>query len=120
MKLKAIWFYDEVYKSNILFVIGPQAEASEYAKKQYNINLEFVGTEGGRTFEVPSFGVIIWMPHFKRTSKDFGVLTHEIIHASLYTMDGKLNIDAENCEPFNYHCEWMMRKFLQLYKKLNN
>jgi len=38
-KIKSVWFYDEEYKENILFVIGDSIEFQKYVFKECHIKL---------------------------------------------------------------------------------
>lgn len=115
-KLTSVWFYDEMYKQNLLFLIGLPDEAVKYIKKQYNIDIEFSGFEAGKCFDIKHYGLIIWLESFIGKPKEYGVLLHEIFHAALFTMDNiKQEVTAEN-EVVAYYGEYLMRKFLELGK----
>ncbi len=116
-KIKSVWFYDEVYKGNILFVIGDKDEFKKYIHNEYKIELDVDGRHTGRCYDIPGYGIIIWMRNFNRSPKYYGVLVHEIIHATFFILENKFIPTADNSEPFNYHCEFLMRKFLEIYNK---
>ena len=124
VKLKTISFYDEVYKQNILFCIGDSEKTKKYVYKNAKIKIEFDGKDGGLTFDCTESrkGIIIWLISFNRKPEDFGYLIHEILHCTFFTMANKgikLKDDDFN-ESFTYYSEFLMRKFLELYSRIEN
>jgi hypothetical protein len=118
--LKTVWFYDDIHKKNILFVVGGSKEATiEYCKNKINLTLpEWVKEVDAKTYDVENYGIIIWLRRFDRSPYDYGCLVHEIAHAADYILDrvGWVYQPGNN-EPFTYLCEFLTRKFLELYKK---
>jgi hypothetical protein len=118
-KLKTVWFYESVYRQNILFIIGGTGkEVTEYCKKQVDVDLPKWHECGGRTYDVNNYGIIIYLQKFDRTPLRYGCLVHEIGHAADYILDkaGWIYLPGNN-EPFTYLCEFLTRKFLELYNK---
>jgi len=116
---KSVHFYDETYAQNILFCVGTQKDTQKYVKRNYNLDLDFKGNEGGKCFEVRGYGIIIWMPMFKKEAQYLGVLAHEITHAVVFVFDVvSIKVDADNSEPMAYLMESYTRRFLQEWNKL--
>ena len=119
-KNKSIWFYDEVYKENILFLFGDFDDSIKYAKEQSDIILT---TESrilcaGRTWDVKNYGIVIWCAKEPVCPKYKAVLAHEILHGALYTMENKgVIINADNSEPITYYVEFLTRKVYELLRK---
>lgn len=114
--IKSIYFYDEVYAQNILFCVGTQEATKKYIKKCYDLDLDFKGDEGGKCFGVRGYGIIIWMPMFKKDPIYLGILAHEILHAVLFIFDiAGVKVDADNSEPTAYLMESYTRRFLEKF-----
>lgn len=119
-KNKSIWLYDAIYKQNILFLFGDFEDSVKYAKEQSRIILKTKSKVlfSGRTWEVDSYGIVIWCEKEPTKHGWEAVLAHEILHAALYTMNNKgIEINANNSEPITYYVEFLTRKVYELLRK---
>lgn len=113
---KVVWFYDEVYKQNILFCIGDAEQTIKYIKESYNIKVTISHEKNaGKCWEIPSYGIIIWLDKFSKTPKNIAILAHECLHASLFILNDKIDYTSSHSEALNYHVEFIIRKFLEEY-----
>jgi hypothetical protein len=119
-KLKTIWFYDEVYKRNILFCIGDANQTLKYLHKQYNIDVDFSGNEAAKTFDYMNegYGVIIWLESFNNSPETWGYLVHELSHATMYILaHAGIVTEVIEDEPFAYYMEFLTRRFVAEHRK---
>ncbi len=116
-KLRTVWFYDEVYRTNYMFLVGDCNQAVKYVKKNHKTTLAIGDQAEGKIWDCPGYGYYIWMRIFNYNPRYLGTLMHEITHAVLWELErAGIKPHAEN-EPFTYYAEFIMRKFLELWNK---
>jgi hypothetical protein len=114
--MKVVWFYDEIYRENILFIIGSKGKKIiKYCKKRINVDLPDWRDCGGRCYEITDYGIIIYLQKFDYSPKRFGALTHEIVHGASFILNSRgVKHDSDNNEALTYYTEFLTRKFLEL------
>lgn len=118
--IKTIRFYDEIYKSNIYFIVCKSKELAVKKIKDYiGIELPTGNIGEGCTWCIDKYGIVVWLPQFSLTPKWLSVLVHELAHITLETISRRIKIKLEESseEAYTYHLEWLTKTFLQEWKK---
>lgn len=126
-KLENLWIYIDVYNAYVLPALGfPMDVVNEYVMKEYGVSLNAGGKDAATyCFKNPkgrSFLSVIHMPEIPKDPIDLiGLLTHEVIHACMFTLnDVGQKIDNEDHEHFCYLTQKVLTQALFNTKVLNS
>lgn len=123
---KVIKISENIYEYDLHVCIGDYEWWLEYLRKHHGYVHRDQSSYGGETILMSnsdgSYVLSIWMPDMEFTSKDYGTLAHELLHAAFFVMkEIGIQIDADNAEPLNYYFGYLMTETVyrlgQLHRK---
>lgn len=111
--MKTKTFRESLYGMRYSLVVGTDAEAKKWilrrapwlsSDEDFDKMFDSGSTAGLTVFCEEEFQVILWLPKWGGTYKEFGTLAHEVAHATFYTCDtfGLTIYQGEENESFCY------------------
>ena len=121
---KHIHWSDSIYKTRFLFLIGDIDKCVKIAKRNYQVILDIEHIQCN-TYAMcwwyPTFGTVIWLKKFNKTSEWMGYLTHECLHAlfNLFKSRG-IKYSRKGEEAYCYYLQDIVQFFLEQWEKKYN
>ncbi len=115
---KAFKFYEETWKANITFCVGPLNELKKYWDKRLKDNIDFsmYNDADGSAAKLKGNNTeyrFLWIDNFKKNDPcSHGILAHEISHLAIQILEDKgLSVRHENEEAIAYLIDRLTRHF---------
>lgn len=107
----------DIYNRDVVIHIGKLKPLRKYLNKFLpketiaDVCSSLENTTLGKTIEIESSGIVVYMPEYKGTPKELGILTHELFHAA-YMILTKAGISCTDFsdEAYAYLIQFLVEK----------